>query len=97
MAISPGWPSGTSWPASSRQRISVPGSDERTNLRGRDKVGGWFGPRLSQGTEQQTELETEKAAAGPRGIVMPTFLPYFDDKTGEVSFYNKNFMKPTAG
>lgn len=22
--------------------ISVPGSDERTNLRGRDKVGGWF-------------------------------------------------------
>ena len=22
--------------------VSVPGSDERTNLRGRDKVGGWF-------------------------------------------------------
>jgi hypothetical protein len=22
--------------------ISIPGSDERTNLRGRDKVGGWF-------------------------------------------------------
>ncbi|HEX2883839.1 MAG TPA: hypothetical protein VHQ42_04630 [Candidatus Limnocylindria bacterium] len=22
--------------------ISVPGGDERTNLRGRDKVGGWF-------------------------------------------------------
>jgi len=22
--------------------ISVPGSDERTNLRGRDRVGGWF-------------------------------------------------------
>jgi hypothetical protein len=22
--------------------ISAPGSDERTNLRGRDKVGGWF-------------------------------------------------------
>ena len=22
--------------------ISMPGSDERTNLRGRDKVGGWF-------------------------------------------------------
>ena len=22
--------------------ISTPGSDERTNLRGRDKVGGWF-------------------------------------------------------
>ncbi|MGH2358623.1 MAG: hypothetical protein ACRDGJ_11560 [Candidatus Limnocylindria bacterium] len=22
--------------------ISVPGSDERTNLRGREKVGGWF-------------------------------------------------------
>jgi hypothetical protein len=22
--------------------VSVPGSDERTNLRGRDRVGGWF-------------------------------------------------------
>jgi hypothetical protein len=22
--------------------VSIPGSDERTNLRGRDKVGGWF-------------------------------------------------------
>ena len=22
--------------------ISIPGSDERTNLRGRDRVGGWF-------------------------------------------------------
>jgi hypothetical protein len=28
--------------------ISVPGSDERTNLRGRDKVGGWF-TRVGEG------------------------------------------------
>lgn len=46
-------------------------------------VGGWLGPRLSRGTPADIELRSEKVAGGPRNIVLPNFLPFYDDPTGE--------------
>jgi hypothetical protein len=48
-------------------------------------AGGWAGPELAKGTQADRDLEDEKAASGPPGIVLPWFLPYFDDKTGETN------------
>src|SRR5262245_27092238 len=49
----------------------------------RDRVGGSLVPRLSRGTVQQRELQKEKAAAGPRNVIQPVFMPYFRDGTAE--------------
>jgi hypothetical protein len=49
------------------------------------RLGGWLGPRASAGTTARAGITGERAAAGPRDIVFPWFLPYFDDKTGETA------------
>ena len=45
--------------------ISVPGSDERTNLRGRDKVGGWF-VRAGDGFRMYANDSRSMGASGSR-------------------------------
>jgi len=42
--------------------VSVPGSDERTNLRGRDKVGGWFA-RAGDGFRRYTNDSRDMGAS----------------------------------
>ncbi len=49
----------------------------------RSALGGWPGPQNARDTPAEAALEFEKISAGPPGIVLPWFLPFFDDRTGE--------------
>src|SRR5262245_26343688 len=46
---------------------------------------GWIGPTDSRPiyTRTDQELDREKIRSGPSGVILPWFLPYFDDQTGE--------------
>jgi hypothetical protein len=57
----------------------APGPSRGLLARLRQMVGGYVGPQLSAGTQQEREITREKAAGGPRGVVFPNFLPYQDD------------------
>lgn len=63
-----------------------PGPSRGILARIRDALGmGYVGPRLSAGTRQERWITEEKAASGPRNVVLPWFLPYFEDYTRETS------------
>lgn len=60
----------------------------RTRQRGilgwlRDAWSGWLGSKGSPGTQVEYDLTHERVAAGPRGVVMPWFAPFIDERTGE--------------
>jgi hypothetical protein len=46
-------------------------------------LGGWPGPRAAVKTEAGEQLSREVVHAGPSGVVLPWFLPFYDDRTGE--------------
>ncbi len=45
--------------------------------------GGWPGASAAQGQPIEREIERERVRSGPAGIILPWFLPFFDDKSGE--------------
>ena len=49
----------------------------------RQAVGGWLGPTESEGRDAGRYITGEKAAGGPRGVMLPAFLPFIDEQTGE--------------
>lgn len=49
----------------------------------RQAVGGWLGPAESHGRSAGRYITGEKAAGGPRGVMLPAFLPFIDEQTGE--------------
>lgn len=51
----------------------------------RDVVHGWPGPSLARKHEAGEIVQREKVRSGPSGVIIPWFLPYFDDQTGETS------------
>jgi len=60
--------------------VSVPGSDERTNLRGRDKVGGWFiragdGFRMYSNDSRSPRSRAWTPALRRLSMIMPTNRP----------------------
>lgn len=46
----------------------------------RQTLGGWAGPEHSQGSRAERDLRTERVRSGPLGVVLPWFLPYFDEQ-----------------
>lgn len=44
------------------------------------KLVGWPGAPAAKDTPAESELVRERVRAGPQGIVLPWFLPYFDDQ-----------------
>jgi len=58
-----------------------PGASEGMVQLVRDEAGGYVGPQLSPGTTQEVVITREHAASGPRNVVFPWFLPYFDATT----------------
>lgn len=48
-------------------------------------------PMTPKQTYGVAEDHTEKLAAGPRGVVMPWFLPFFDDVTGETAEMRRQY------
>lgn len=65
-------------PSRSEDAWHVPGPSHGLVERVREEAGGYVGPQLSPGTIQEREIVSEKAASGPRQVVFPWFLPYFD-------------------
>ena len=70
--------------------VSVPGSDERTNLRGRDKVGGWF-VRAGDGFRMFTNDSRDMGASyvADVTVIRPGVQPLhveanFRDENGEL-------------
>lgn len=61
----------------------LPGPAKGLVQRIRDKLGGYLGPQLSPQTPQERYIVDEKVASGPRNVVFPWFLPYFDNQTRE--------------
>lgn len=59
----------------------APGQSRGLVERVRETAGGYVGPQLSPGTIQEREIVSEKVASGPRDVVFPWFLPYFDSAT----------------
>lgn len=49
----------------------------------RDAVGGWLGPSESHGTRAESQVLSELVRSGPRGVILPWFAPYLDERTGE--------------
>lgn len=58
-----------------------PGPSQGVVAEVRQETGGYLGPQHSRGTDQEREITSEKAASGPRDVVFPWFLPYFDSTT----------------
>lgn len=54
------------------------------------------GPTAARDTEWDTETQRQRMASGPRGVVMPAFLPYFDDRTGETSGMRQEYRRMLA-
>lgn len=65
------------------QQQGLPGPSRGIVQRIRETLGGWVGPQRSVGTPLERHVIEEKAAAGPRNVVFPWFLPYFDNHTRE--------------
>lgn len=59
----------------------VPGPSEGVVAEVSSQTGSYVGAALSRGTDQERAITGEKAAAGPRDVVFPWFLPYFDQTT----------------
>jgi hypothetical protein len=62
----------------------------------RQLFGGWLGPRLAHDTPAADHVRREKLAAQPRGVVLPNFLPYFDDQTGETPEMRRYYRRMLA-
>lgn len=62
-----------------------PGVSEGTLSQLRQEGQQWLGPRLSHDTPAEDRVTREKSAAGPRGIILPWFLPYVDNYTQETA------------
>jgi uncharacterized protein DUF935 len=65
------------------QRQHLPGPSKGIVARIREKLNGYVGQQQSAGTPQERFITDEKAATGPRNVVFPWFLPYFDNHTRE--------------
>lgn len=59
-------------------------------------AGGWAGPDEAKGTPADKILEDEKVAAGPKGIILPWFLPYFNEQTGETPAMRQAYRRMWA-
>ncbi len=69
----------------------VPGPSRGILARLREMFGGWPGPRLAKGQPAGDDLARERPRAGPPGIILPRFLPAFDDTTGETGTMRKAY------
>ncbi len=70
--------------ATSRFTIQSPPGQSRGILPWlRQAVGGWIGPEKSAAYDAGKYVVAEKVAGGPRGVKLPAFLPFIDEKTGE--------------
>ncbi len=59
----------------------------------RRRFGGWPGPDAGKGTDAARGLEQEKVRGGPSGFLLPAFLPYFDDQTGETPEHRQAYRQ----
>lgn len=62
----------------------------------RRSVGGWLGPTLSRNTPSGREVTSEKVRSGPTGVIMPWFLPYYNDVTQETQGQRKAYRQMLA-
>ncbi len=62
----------------------------------RANFGGWPGKDDAPGTPAAADLTDEKPASGPRNVVLPRFLPYFDEVTGETPQIRAAYRKMLA-
>jgi hypothetical protein len=51
----------------------------------RDSAGGWPGPAHAGQSPAGSIVQQEQVKGGPPGIILPWFLPYVDDVTGETA------------
>jgi hypothetical protein len=60
----------------------------------RDRLGGYPGPVIAQyDRDIRDQIKTEKARAGPSGILLPWFLPYIDDYTQETPQIRQEYRR----
>lgn len=80
--------------ASRQDRPRVPGQSRGMLSRLRDAFMGWPGPEAALRSREGEYVQQEKAAAGPRGITFPWFLPYHDaDHSGETSVMRQHYRR----
>ncbi len=79
---------------SRRDSPRTPGPSRGLLSRFRGLFGGWPGPEAGERTPGGVYLREEKAAAGPRGITFPWFLPYHDaDHAGETNVMRHDYRR----
>lgn len=81
MADASQWYNPLSWlPPNQDDRPKTPGEAQGILSWFRRAFTGWPGNEVAPGTGADRELRTERVRSGPSGVIIPWFLPYFDDQ-----------------